>query len=860
MLAPAPPSGRVPARRTLRTVSRRIAHLDIDAFYASVELQRRPELRGLPVIVAGHRAARRRHHRLLRGAALRHRLGDAGVAGAAAVPEAVVIPPDFTAYREVSQTVMALVRGQVDRVEVVGLDEAYLDLTGLVAPRAAMRRLVAEVREATGLSVSVGIGPNKLVAKVASDAEKPGGFVVLSREEACARFAAASPGLVPGIGPKTVERLAAMGITTLGGARGRRRGRAGRALRRAPGPVAAARARFEDDGEVAAERVAVSESRETTFDTDIAEPAEMEDALRRLAGELCAGLARKDRRGRTIAIKVRLDDCTTVTRARTIAQATNDGEEVAELAVALLREYAPPRPVRLLGVRVASVRARAAADAAGAASDQLALPGLGLGFAPWTTPTSPVTPALPRRGEGEPLLLIQGMSGHAPLVGRALRGRARGRRVRADHLRPPRRRALGARGRRLQHRPPGRRRRRAARRAGARRVHVLGISMGGMVAQELALRHPQRLRTLTLGCTYCGGPGSRLADDEVATGLGEAMLSGDRERALRAGYEVNVSRAFAAEPGDYEPFRAMATTLPVPVQVIMLQMQAIQGHDTSGRLAGPATPRRSSSTDRGPHARVRQRRADRAPSPGAARGPGGRRAPVLVGAARALGAAGGRARHGRARRVAYSAERRRAAGARRARAGARRRGGRARRPARGARRRVLAGVRQRVEQQVDGALLVARVERGEGLVEVGLAGLLEADAGGEALGLEAGHRAHQLQSGLVARRGRAAAGQRVAASAAFGLELERAAQRRLVSGRDERVGLARDELVEEALDLRGRLRAHELVDDAPVGEGLHGRDALDAEAWAMRGVGVGVELGQDDLALARGGGLLEQRA
>src|SRR3712207_8337103 len=95
---------------------------------------------------------------------------------------------------------MELVRGAVDRVEIVGLDEAYLDLAGLHSPKAAMRRLVADIRAATGLTASVGIGPNKLVAKVSSDAEKPAGFVVLSREQACARFAASPPGLVPGIG------------------------------------------------------------------------------------------------------------------------------------------------------------------------------------------------------------------------------------------------------------------------------------------------------------------------------------------------------------------------------------------------------------------------------------------------------------------------------------------------------------------------------------------------------------------------------------------------------------------------------------------------------------------------------------
>ena len=354
-------------------MSRRIAHLDIDAFYASVELQRRPELRGLPVIVAG--SGPRAVVTTASYEARRFGIGSAMPASRARrlCPEAVVVAPDFTAYRAVSQTVMALVRGQVDRVEVVGLDEAYLDLSGLVAPRAAMRRLVEEVREATGLSVSVGIGPNKLVAKVASDAEKPGGFVVLSREDACARFASASPALVPGIGPKTVERLAAMGITTLAALAAVGDDVLAERFGARQGPWLRRRAAFEDDGEVSSERIAVSESRETTFDTDIAEPGEMEEALRRLAGELCAGLARNDRRGRTIAIKVRLGDFSTVTRARTIAHATNDAEEVAGVAVALLRQYAPPRPVRLLGVRVASFAHEQPPQAPGAASDQLEL-------------------------------------------------------------------------------------------------------------------------------------------------------------------------------------------------------------------------------------------------------------------------------------------------------------------------------------------------------------------------------------------------------------------------------------------------------------------------------------------------------
>jgi DNA polymerase-4 len=350
-------------------VSRCIAHLDIDAFYASVELRRRPDLRGLPVVVGGSGP-----RAVVTTASYEARKFGVGSAMPMArarrlCPDAIVIPPDFPAYRETSGAVFAIVRAHVERVEQLGLDEAYLDLTGLVAPRAAMRRLVTEIRAQTGMNASVGIGPNKLVAKVASDAEKPAGFVVLTREEACARFGGSPPGLVPGIGPKTAARLEQLGITTLSALSATDDAVLAEHFGARQGPWLRRRARFESADEVETVRIAVSESKETTFDRDIADPAAMEEVLRRLAGELCEGLARQDRRGRTIAIKVRLDDFTTVTRARTIAEPTHDVALVSELAVALLREYAPPRPVRLLGVRVASF-----ADAAEADAEQLALP------------------------------------------------------------------------------------------------------------------------------------------------------------------------------------------------------------------------------------------------------------------------------------------------------------------------------------------------------------------------------------------------------------------------------------------------------------------------------------------------------
>jgi DNA polymerase IV len=351
-------------------VSRCIAHLDIDAFYASVELLRRPELRGLPVIVSG--SGPRAVVTTASYEARKFGIGSAMPTSRARrlCPEAVLIAPDFTAYREASRVVMGLVRGTVEEVEVAGLDEAYLDLTGLMSPRAAMRRLVAAIHDTSGLSASVGIGPNKLVAKVASDAEKPRGFVVLTREEACVRFAGAPPRLVPGIGPKTVERLTQMGLTTLGALAAADEDALATTFGPRLGRDLIRRARFEHDGDVTSVRVAKSESRETTFDFDVADRIEMESHIVRLSAELCERLDKQERRGRTVSIKVRLDDWTTVTRARTLDRATNEEVRVTEVALELLRAYAPPRPVRLLGVQVAGLdREEVAADA-----DQLALP------------------------------------------------------------------------------------------------------------------------------------------------------------------------------------------------------------------------------------------------------------------------------------------------------------------------------------------------------------------------------------------------------------------------------------------------------------------------------------------------------
>jgi DNA polymerase-4 len=337
-----------------------IAHVDMDAFYVSVELQRRPDLVGKPVVVAG--TGPRAVVTTASYEARKFGVFSATPASRARrlCPDAVFLPPDFKLYRERSREVMAVMRDHVERVEVVGLDEAYLDLSQFERPKAAARRVKLAIEESTGLGCSI-----------ASDAEKPDGFVVLTREQACERFGPSPPGLIPGIGPKTVARLAEHGVDTLAklGAAPETQltswfgPRLGLHLRRL--------ARFEHESPITTMRVAKSESRETTFDYDLRGLDALTPVLERLAGELCATLDREERRGPTVGIKVRLDDFSTHTRARTLDAPTNDRAVVTGVALELLRDFDPPRPVRLLGVRVAGLDRTA--EACGPGDDQMAL-------------------------------------------------------------------------------------------------------------------------------------------------------------------------------------------------------------------------------------------------------------------------------------------------------------------------------------------------------------------------------------------------------------------------------------------------------------------------------------------------------
>jgi DNA polymerase IV len=339
-----------------------VAIVDMDAFYASVELRRRPELRGKPVVVCGSgpRAVVTTASYEARKLAGIHSAMPAAVARRR-LPDAVYLKPDFSAYREASAQVMEVLRRNVETVEVVGLDEAYLDLTGLFSPKSTMRRIAAEIRADTGLTCSVGISESRMLAKITSELGKPAGLVVLSREDALERFAAESPGLVPGVGPKTVLKLEGMGIHTLADLRRREAAELEAAFGPRSGAWLHARGRLWDETPVVVSHETKSQSTEITFDVDVGQRGELERHLVELAEELCRRLVKRELEGRTIGIKIRLDDWTNVSRSHSIENPTNDPAVVTPIALDLLRAYDPQRPVRLLGVRLASFESDAAA-------------------------------------------------------------------------------------------------------------------------------------------------------------------------------------------------------------------------------------------------------------------------------------------------------------------------------------------------------------------------------------------------------------------------------------------------------------------------------------------------------------------
>ncbi len=333
---------------------RRIIHIDMDAFYASVEQRDDPRLRGKPVAVGGSPQSR--------GvvAAASYEARAFGVRSAMPMgralrlcPQLVVVRPDFPRYRAVSQQVMTILRSATPLVEPLSLDEAYLDVTenafGEPLAKSVARRLKNLIFEETSLTASAGVAPNKFLAKIASGWEKPDGLTVIAPARVEAFLQRLPVEALWGVGPVTAKKLRAIGIARLVDVRDAEPDR----LRRAVGGLAEWLVRLshgDDPRPVTPDRPWKSISAEDTYPSDLENLAEMRAELLRLARRVAASLAKKRLCARTVTIKVRYADFTTVTRSHTAAP-TREAARLAERAVALLdRTEAARRPVRLLGV------------------------------------------------------------------------------------------------------------------------------------------------------------------------------------------------------------------------------------------------------------------------------------------------------------------------------------------------------------------------------------------------------------------------------------------------------------------------------------------------------------------------------
>lgn len=338
---------------------RKIIHVDMDAFYASVEQRDQPRLRGRPVVVGGDPNGRG----VVAAAsyeARRHGIHSAMPAWRAArlCPDAVFLRPRFEVYRAVSAQVQALFREYTPLVEPLSLDEAYLDVSE--CPRLEgsatliAREIRAKIREQTGLTASAGVSCNKFLAKIASDLDKPDGLYVIPPEQAEAFVAGLPVGKIHGVGKATRERMEGMGIHT--GADLRRLSLLD--LQRAFG----SRARFyyelargRDERPVRPSRARKSVGAETTFGQDLNDPGEMLDRLAALAGKVAASLQRRALAGRTVTLKVKYHDFRQITRSLS-GRPVQSAEEIHARLPALLQDTeAGQTPVRLLGVTVSGL-------------------------------------------------------------------------------------------------------------------------------------------------------------------------------------------------------------------------------------------------------------------------------------------------------------------------------------------------------------------------------------------------------------------------------------------------------------------------------------------------------------------------
>ena len=348
---------------------RAIAHVDMDAFFVSCELLRRPELRGKPVVVgpsgdrgvvtaASYAARPYGVHSALPISTARRRC-----------PQLIVIPVDRSFYSRGSKAVMSVLGEFSEKVEVLGLDEAYIDLSDSPAPKTRARQLKLRIAERTRLTCSIGIGPNRLLAKIASDLDKPDGLCALPRERFLEVVGDRPARLIPGVGPKTAERLARAGITSVAELAGAEPELLEATLGPRHGEGLRRRANGYGSAEIALGRTRKSESRERTFAVDETDVEVMAESIDGMARAVASHLGEQGISGRTVTLKIRLAPFRTFTRSRSLAEASADPERIAATAQELFELFERDAPVRLLGVGVSNLEHPEGADAAGPAVD-----------------------------------------------------------------------------------------------------------------------------------------------------------------------------------------------------------------------------------------------------------------------------------------------------------------------------------------------------------------------------------------------------------------------------------------------------------------------------------------------------------
>ncbi len=394
---------------------RHIAHLDMDAFYASVELLRYPELRGKAVVIGGGRRHQpeeivdpvdgqvKRKFATLRGYVGRgvittatyeaRALGLHSAQGlmkaAQRAPDAILLPTDFDRYRDYSQRFKAAVRTIAPQIEDRGIDEIYIDLTDVRLPehdtvveapgeawwraRDVAKAIKESVRTETGLSCSIAVAPNKLLAKISSELDKPDGLTMLAADDIARRIWPLPPRKINGIGPKASARLEALGVRTIGELAHADPAWLIEHFGKSHGAWMHEAANGRDDRLVETISEPKSISRETTFERDL-HPGRDREALSRIFTELCEGVAddlqRKGYVGRTIGLKIRYDDFKTVTRDQTITSPTQDARVIRRAAGECLKRVPLDRRIRLLGVRAGALCIADRVDGSAQASAQ----------------------------------------------------------------------------------------------------------------------------------------------------------------------------------------------------------------------------------------------------------------------------------------------------------------------------------------------------------------------------------------------------------------------------------------------------------------------------------------------------------